>query len=237
MMGLSPLFIMLFIVTGLIFRSFPQIDIYFSHLFYTPETSFYLGQTLWSNFISKGVDIATGILIAFYVLFLITTAIKKRLRLLGIPRKTIVYMAVVLLLGPGLVVNELLKNNIGRARPVNTMCFDGTQMFTPAFTFSAECDRNCSFVSGHASFGYYWVTLGFLAKTPLWRRRGFWFGAVMGTGIGLVRIVQGRHFLSDVIFAFFFVYAVAAIVHWFMYSGERDRSSASDGSGQTPSEK
>ena len=42
-------------------------------------------------------------------------------------------------------------------------------------------------------------------------------GAALGTLVGLSRIAQGGHFLSDVIFAFFFVHAVAVIIHHWMF--------------------
>ncbi len=108
-----------------------------------------------------------------------------------------------LLLGPGLFVNEVLKNNsIGRARPVDIQEFNGPDTYTAAFEYSGQCDTNCSFVSGHASMGFYFIALGWLLRS----RRAFYFGLGIGIIVGLTRIVQGGHFLSDTIFAFWVVY-------------------------------
>ena len=40
---------------------------------------------------------------------------------------------------------------------------------------------------------------------PSWRRRWFLIGTVAGAVVGLGRIMQGGHFLSDIIFAFYAV--------------------------------
>ena len=53
-----------------------------------------------------------------------------------------------LVLGAGLVVNGILKDDFGRARPRDIEAFGGSSQFTPAFVVSHECDRNCSFSSG-----------------------------------------------------------------------------------------
>jgi lipid A 4'-phosphatase len=52
-------------------------------------------------------------------------------------------------------------------------------------------------------------------KNPIRRRRYFSIGIFLGTVIGLVRMMQGKHFLSDVVFSFFFIYSTAAII-WFI---------------------
>ena len=51
-----------------------------------------------------------------------------------------------LLLGPGWVVNEALKNHWGRARPEQVSDFGGAQRFTPALQPADQCVKNCSFV-------------------------------------------------------------------------------------------
>ncbi len=214
--GLSPAFFILFTLCGVLFFLNPQWDIEASSIFYRAGDGFYMADDLWGYIVYKGVHYATGVLIATYVIYLAVAFIKKQETLLGIHRMAVVYMAVVLILGPGLIVNTALKNGVGRARPANVSCFAGDKVFTPAFVVSNQCDNNCSFVSGHAAFGFYWVTLGFLGATAFRRRAGFIFGVSMGSVIGLVRIIQGRHFLSDIVFAFFFVYMVAAVVYWWM---------------------
>ena len=76
-----------------------------------------------------------------------------------------------------------------------------------------QCARNCSFVSAHAAAGYVLMAGGLL--WPARRRRWIWIGLVVGSVIGVVRIIQGGHFLSDVIGAAAVVAATnRAIENW-----------------------
>lgn len=120
------------------------------------------------------------------------------------------YLGLCLIVGPGLVVNTTFKDNFGRPRPRDTVNFGGEHAFHPVGTPGA--DRSCkSFPSGHASMGFLLGVPALLAGT----RRKFWFrawvvlGISAGIGIGLVRIAQGGHWLSDVLWSGLFVYFTA----------------------------
>ena len=104
-----------------------------------------------------------------------------------------------LVLGLGLLAHGVLKENWGRARPVQVSQFGGEASFTPPWQPTSECRRNCSFVSGHAGTGFALIALGALATA---RRRRFWLvtGWSAGLLLGALRIAQGGHFLSDVLF-------------------------------------
>ena len=119
-------------------------------------------------------------------------------------------------LGPGLLANVVLKDHWGRARPTQIEAFGGTRQFTPAPLPASQCTRNCSFVSGHAALGFSLVGFAFLLPTARWRRRAI--AATLGFGalIGLVRIVQGGHFLSDVVYAGLLVYGTTALLYWWI---------------------
>jgi lipid A 4'-phosphatase len=69
---------------------------------------------------------------------------------------------------------------------------------TPLLT--RQCERNCSFVSGHASTGFALMALGVYGKRRQ-RRRWLAIGWAAGLSLGLIRIAQGGHFLGDVLFA------------------------------------
>jgi undecaprenyl-diphosphatase len=86
--------------------------------------------------------------------------------------------------------------------------FGGSRDFTAAPLPATACDKNCSFVSGHASVGFALIAFSFLATGR--RRRAIGAGAVAaGALIGLARMIQGAHFLSDVVFAGFIVCGIA----------------------------
>jgi membrane-associated PAP2 superfamily phosphatase len=109
-------------------------------------------------------------------------------------------LSLVMVLGTGVVVNAILKDNWGRPRPVDTQTFGGAGTFEPALLPSNQCDSNCSFVSGHAATGFTLLALGLLGA-PATRRRWLLWGLAAGLTTGALRIAQGGHFLSDVLFS------------------------------------
>ena len=96
-----------------------------------------------------------------------------------------------------IIVNVLLKNMWGRTRPNDILHFGGKDVFTPWYTFGDSCVSNCSFVSGDSSVGFMLVVFYFLTKKHIY----FFLALVFGTLLGLIRIIAGGHFLSDVIFS------------------------------------
>jgi undecaprenyl-diphosphatase len=79
--------------------------------------------------------------------------------------------------------------------------FAGTQHFTPALIPADQCARNCSFPAGHPAIGFYLVSFAFLVGDPRRRRVAEGVAIAAGTLIGLARMAQGGHFLSDVVFS------------------------------------
>lgn len=117
------------------------------------------------------------------------------------------------LLGPGLVIEGVFKNTVGRPRPVQIEPFGGPQAFQGPFALGDNTSAHRSFCSSHAATGFALMGLG-LTCGPLWRRRWFLIGLVSGAVIGAGRIMQGGHFLSDVIFAFYSVWLSCELVAW-----------------------
>lgn len=126
------------------------------------------------------------------------------------PRR-IAYLAATAAIGPGLLVESLLKPYWGRARPKDIVPFGGEHAYTPPFAMVDECARNCSFVSGHAAIAF-WVTAYAFLLPREWRAAGLWTGAGFGLAVGAVRVAQGAHFASDVAAAGLMVVAVNAAV-------------------------
>lgn len=122
------------------------------------------------------------------------------------PRR-IGYLLATAAIGPGLIVESLLKPHWGRARPKDIGLFGGEHAYTSPFVIAEECTRNCSFVSGHAAIAF-WVTAYAFLLPREWRAAGLWAGAGFGLIVGAVRVVQGAHFASDVLAAGLIVVAV-----------------------------
>jgi len=117
-------------------------------------------------------------------------------------RKVYAYLALVMIIGAGIISNLILKNNWGRPRPSEVLEFGGKYAFEPVFTIDT-LSTGKSFPSGHASMGYFLIAFGVM----LWSRNKKLgaaltiVGLILGSLIGTARIAQGGHFLSDVVWA------------------------------------
>lgn len=126
-------------------------------------------------------------------------------------RRQLAFLALAAALGPGVLVNVLVKDHFGRARPVASAPFGGEHRFSPAFMLSDQCDVNCSFVSGHAA-GATMPAAGYFIAAGR-RRRRLWLaaGLTFGAAVGLLRIAVGAHYLSDVVMGIGFTWAAAVV--------------------------
>jgi lipid A 4'-phosphatase len=101
--------------------------------------------------------------------------------------------------GPGFLVNSVVKDNWHRARPFQVEQFGGESRFTRAGVITDQCQKNSSFVSGHVACGFFFASLMLIDR----RRRYTWaiVGALLGVAIGFSRIAAGAHWLSDELWA------------------------------------
>jgi lipid A 4'-phosphatase len=198
---------------GALFLLAPSVDLWASGLFFRPGEGFFLANAGIVRVLYRAVP---WIVIAQAVgvpLFLLLGWWRGR-AVAGFGLRQGLFVLLVLAVGPGLAVNAALKDHWGRARPSQVVEFGGSQAFTPAPLPATACDRNCSFVSGHAAVGFGLIAFAFLAKDRR-RRKALGTGAVAaGTLIGLARMAQGAHFLSDVVFAGLVVCGIAWLLAW-----------------------
>ncbi len=123
------------------------------------------------------------------------------------------FLAVLLIVGPGVLVNVVIKPCWTRPRPKGTVDFGGPHQFVPVWQPGQGTD-DWSFPSGHAAMGFYLMAPALLC----YRRRprlaaGFLLlGLAGGTAMGLARIVAGCHFPSDVLWAGGVVYFTALLL-------------------------
>jgi lipid A 4'-phosphatase len=203
--------LLLSITAGIVFFIFPGIDQQISHHFYG-------GGRVFSGQLIAGVKIARTAFEASVCCFGVATilgVIFTRARThtwLRLSFAHWLYLAICLAAGPGLVANLGFKDHWGRARPKDIIEFGGNKMFTPPLMRTDQCDNNCSFVSGEAAsvfLPFYAVALLSPQVAPVLLAAG----TVCGLAAGLIRIAQGAHFLSDVIFAGIFMLATVVLVH------------------------
>lgn len=103
-----------------------------------------------------------------------------------------------LALGPGLLVNGILKEHSGRPRPIDTVLFGGEWPFIAAGRFTNHCQDNCSFVSGEASTAFWLLCL--VPLLPRLYRRELMAALIATVAVmASMRIAFGAHYLSDVL--------------------------------------
>lgn len=123
------------------------------------------------------------------------------------------------LLGPGLLVNGILKTFSGRARPQSVLDFGGHQFFTPIGRIADQCVQNCSFVSGEVSG----TTATCIALSMILSAHAKHLSHEVEGALHLTiwasfvfvfwqRIASGGHFVSDAVLAALFTALVMAIL-------------------------
>ena len=117
-------------------------------------------------------------------------------------RKAAAYLVLCLVVGPGLIINAGFKENWGRPRPRAIEPFGGQYAHERVFQYDASSPGK-SFPCGHCSMGFYFFAAGMLLGTK--NRRWGWMAMaatlVLGVLIGMARVAQGGHFLSDVLWS------------------------------------
>lgn len=115
-----------------------------------------------------------------------------------------------LAIGSGLIIHAVFKENWGRPRPKQIVEFGGTESFSPFYQprFSSSLPAK-SFPAGHPSMGFYFFILIWLGRfygSPKLVWMGWGISLCLGILLGVGRIAQGGHFLSDVL--------VSALIMW-----------------------
>jgi lipid A 4'-phosphatase len=199
------------VVLSVFFLAFPGVDLAVSRAFYVPGRGF--------------VAVSDHILVAFRnsINWLVALAVVAMLASLAmklarpeqpspIPLGLTLFLLSSLVLGPGLLVNLILKNLWGRPRPTMIAAFGGSRPYVPVWEISDFCSRNCSFVAGEAAAAA-WLIGAALLLPQRWRLPGVVVAVIYAALIGLNRIAFGGHFLSDVLLSFGLTFLVMALLH------------------------
>ena len=203
------------LLAALVFTLWPGIDLMASAPFHDAATGTWLAETPALAFLREalwtGMELAT---IAFLLLFLLALARRKAA---AVPARLWGFALLAMALGPGLLVNGLLKDSWGRARPRTIAEFGGEAAFTPALEIADQCARNCSFVSGEVAAA---VTLSLVlwlfAAARLQGPARPALAAALSAATALsafLRLAGGGHFLSDIVFAALFT-ALLTLALW-----------------------
>jgi len=182
---------------------FPGIDLGVSGLFHRPGAGFYLAQ--WPPFVlvREALPYFVGLLALGSVAVICVPG----------RRRAGIFLLLALALGPGLMVNTVFKDHWGRARPAQLAEFGGDKHYVIAGKPGDQCRSNCSFPAGDPSVGFVLVSVAFLLPGGRGRRWAMAGALGLGSALGLMRIAQGGHFLSDVVATGFLVFGLS----WALY--------------------
>ncbi|MEP3045526.1 MAG: phosphatase PAP2 family protein [Roseibium sp.] len=200
---------------SLFFLVFPRVDIWVSGLFFVEPLGF---EAKYDPFLKKlrhlGPYLVRVIAICSVAVLVLKLVLPGRAPM--VPLRKPLFLISTLILGPGILVNAIFKNNWGRPRPRSIEEFGGDLPFQPVWKITEYCDRNCSFVSGEASASIWLVSIAFLVPAS-WRKAVLSFVLPLCLVLSANRVAFGGHFLSDTLISWGVTLLVVLSVYWLLY--------------------
>jgi membrane-associated PAP2 superfamily phosphatase len=169
-------------------------------------------QPVWHVFYRSAPWVTGSLAVAGAVLLVagLVRGKSRRFRLLGI------FLLLCVAVGPGLIVNGILKDHWGRPRPRQIAEFGGRLEYVPPLLPARTHGK--SFPCGHCSVGYLYA-----AGWWVWRRRhprraagSLAAGTALGTLLGFGRMAAGGHFLSDVLWSGLIAFGTAHVLYYYV---------------------
>jgi membrane-associated PAP2 superfamily phosphatase len=132
---------------------------------------------------------------------------------LAVFRRQALFLALLLIIAPGILANAVFKDHWGRPRPRQVIEMGGSFAFHQPWQ-PGPAPRNASFPAGHPTVAFYLSAPYFVLRRTNRRKALYWLwgGLVYGCIMGMARIIQGGHFLSDVLWSAGFVYLTALVL-------------------------
>lgn len=194
-------------ICSTLFLAIPELDLHVSGWFGTPS-GFPLSESLLLEGVRNFMLLATGGVAYLALILLVLRNFFKKLQVLN--ARFLVFVVTCAALGPGIIVNGLLKRFSGRVRPRNTDVFGAEGTFSPFLDFTGACGSNCSFVSAEAS-ALATITavlvISVIPYLPTSVRPRVQIGVLSVATFGsLLRVIVGAHYLSDVLFAWLIIF-------------------------------
>jgi lipid A 4'-phosphatase len=199
------------VVASVFFLIFPGVDLWFSRQFYLADLGFPVARLPAFIALRAFSNNLLIVISAVLVLALLAKLVRPG-KPTPIRPHSIFFLISGLALGPGLLVNLILKDHWGRPRPFMVDGFGGSDPYVPVWQITNYCSTNCSFVSGEASASLWLVTLAFVVPQRL-RQPVAIVAIVFGLLFSLNRIAFGGHFISDVVIAWGLTAVIVAALH------------------------
>lgn len=214
-------------VVGLTFGFYPELDLAVSRYFYgfvDANRNAFAWRLYPPLMLARDIGLWVGtVLITPAVAALVIKLVLPRRKLL-ISGRAILFLTLTMALGPGLLVNVVLKDHWGRSRPIDVTQFGGPEHFVAWWDPRGDCPGNCAFVSGDVA-GAVWTMAPAALAPPQWRALAYGAALALGIGMAVLRVMAGAHFVSDVAFAGVFTFLLIWLVYSLIYRWPRTRLS------------
>lgn len=212
--------VMAVLLASLVFWLWPRIDMAVSAAFYEAGAGFPARRAEALVWLRRGGMAATRIAIAGLALWAVAAILRPRI-LESLRPSGWLFLAGTLALGPGILVNAILKDFWGRPRPVHIGAFGGDAPYVPVWKITDYCASNCSFVSGEASTSFWLLAFAFVVPR-LWRLPVLCVVLCWSFAVSATRIAFGGHFLSDVVLSWLLTLVVIlALRRWLLSEPRR----------------
>jgi len=175
----------------------PNVDLAIASLFYDPATRRFVAEGNYYVAMLRDHGMV-GVVTCIGSIGLVLTRFLPW-RLPSIRPRTALFLTISLLLGPGLLVNGILKPHGGRPRPIEVTQFNGPLAFVDWWNPAGACDGNCSFISGEAATAALMFGPAMLVPAP-WRAVAIGAAAAFTFTMSALRVAAGGHFFTDVLF-------------------------------------
>lgn len=195
------------LASAAIFALVPAIDL-------TVSAASYAGGGFWagSHPVLNGIRRAISLL-AFGTVAVVGLSVVLRRAgwrpIVTLPERRAAAVLLTFALGP-LAGAPLLKRVFDRPRPAQVTQFGGDEVFVPLLRHGPGHPDGCnSFPSGEVATGFAFVAVGLALGSPLVIAAS----GALGVAVAAARVLQGRHFLSDVVVTACLVILLALVLH------------------------
>ncbi len=213
---LIPLILMLFITPFT-----PWLDLKVTHLFYTPDPygiDHFKSGPFFDFLFNYGIFpawILVGIAVIAALLSYFVDSFKKW-------QKPALVAILTLAIGAGFITHLVFKDHWGRPRPKQSIEFGGSQNFRPYYSPNLfhQPEPSKSFPCGHCSMGFFFFAIALIGRrigNKALEYAGWILAFGLGGLLGIARIMQGAHFLSDVLMSALILWLTALFADWLVY--------------------
>jgi len=211
-----------------------DLDLQAAGFFYNPKSpisTWPAGQFWLWEFFYQGVPVLAALFVLGSLFILIYSSLRGKLRQYKLAAGCVL---LTILLGPGLLVNAIFKDNWCRPRPNQISEFGGNMQHIPPLMIG-ESRRGESFPAGHPSVGFslaiFWLLLR--RSKPKAAKAMLITTIAAGVLMGIGRMAAGGHFLSDVLWSGLMTFFAAYMVYYYILRVPQRLAAAQSGITQT----